>query len=87
MQEATQSGGWAERVGLGEGAQVDRAVLEERTEQGGAHQGDIEGALGMASAFSVLAPGDIAAIVIAGFDTPVAAAQPQQVLGCVLLGP
>ncbi len=86
VEEAPDHGTWIDGVSLGEGSQVDGALGEQGTEQSGAHQGDVEGAFGVAPAFTVFALGDIATVMIAGLDTPVAAAHSHQLRGPALRG-
>lgn len=61
-------------VVLSQRGKVDGAVAQEGSEQGGAQQGQIAGAAGVAAEFGIFAPGDVAAVVVGAFDAPMAAA-------------
>ena len=72
MEEA-QGGGGMRGVVLGAGGEIDRAVAQEGAEQGGAQEGKVAGAAGIAAEFGVFAPSDIAAVVVGAFHAPMAA--------------
>lgn len=50
-----------------------RAVAKERAEQSGADEGEVAGATRLTAEFAVFGPSDVAAVVVAAFDLPVAA--------------
>lgn len=59
---------------LREGGEVEGAVAQEGAEEGGAQQGEVAGAGGIAAEFGIFAPGDVAAVVVGAFHPPVTAA-------------
>ena len=72
--EETPGEGGLGGVALSEGGEVECAVLTpESAEEGGADEGEVAGAAGVAAEFLICAPGDVAAVVIGAFDFPMPA--------------
>ncbi len=58
---------------LSESGQVEGAVAQKCAEESGAQEREVAGAAGLTAKFGILAPSDVAAVVVGAFHPPMAA--------------